>query len=179
MYYFRLRVSNKGRRKAESVEAIARELKRRHADGRTFSRVNSCLPMNLRWSHTREVFLPAISPKTYKHCDLAHVVDPAERKHFPLEQKTWPNVEPDSTILSFDTTVQPYIKTHLVQPGTYWLQIVVAAANAEPIHRTLEITLKGDWFKEEQNMLAQGIGIRMLSRPPRVGGGASTSCPQR
>ena len=161
VYYFRLKVHNKGKSKAESVEVFAAKLERRRADG-TFREVDTFLPMNLLWSHYRQVFLPAISPKTYKHCDLAHIIDPKEREGFPEEHKTWANVSTEKTVLSFDTVVQPYTQSYLVPGGTYLLDIVVAAANAEPVEKRLEITLAGDWYDDEREMLSQGIGIRIL-----------------
>jgi hypothetical protein len=159
-YYFRLKVRNLGRRRAESVEVFAAKLERKQADG-TFSKVDSFLPMNLLWSYHRQVFLPAISPKTYKHCDLAHIIDPSERENFPGEHKTWPNVSSEKTVLSFDTASKPYVQSYLVPAGIYLLNIVIAAANAEPVEETLEITLTGDWYDNEQEMLSQGIGIRI------------------
>lgn len=146
VYYFRLEVRNAGRRRAEWVEVFAAKLKRKQADG-TFSRVDTFLPMNLLWSHYRQVvFLPAISPKTYKHCDLAHIIDPKEREGFREEHNTWANVSTEKTVLSFDTAVKPHTQSYLVTAGTYLLNIVVAAANAEPVEETLEITLTGDWY---------------------------------
>ena len=160
-YYFRLRVANSGNQKAESVEVFATELSRRLADG-TFKVVDSFLPMNLVWSHVHWIFFPAISPGTYKHCDLAHVINPQMREHVPLEDDKWPNVSPEETILSFDTIVKPYTKNYLVCPGTYRLVLTVAAANSKPISKTFEITLTGNWYDDEQRMLGEGIGIRLL-----------------
>ena len=160
-YYFRLRIENSGNHKAESVEVFATELSRRQADG-LFKVVDSFLPMNLAWSHVHWIFFPAISPDTYKHCDLAHIINPQMRSAIQLEDSTWPNISPEKTILSFDTIVKPYTKNFLVPPGTYRLVISVAAANSKPVNKTLEITLTGDWYDDEQKMLGEGIGIRML-----------------
>lgn len=162
VYCLRLRVSNSGKQRAESVEVIAAELKEKQADG-TFSEVETFLPMNLLWSYYRQVFLPAISPETYKHCDLARIIDPKERKSFPGEHKTWANVSPEKTVLSFDTVVKPDTQSYLVPMGTYHLKIIVAAANAKPIEKTWEIILTGDWYDDEKEMLGrQGILIHPL-----------------
>ena len=118
--------------------------------------------MNLLWSYYRRVFLPAISPGTYKHCDLAHIINPDERESFPGEHKTWPSVPSEKTVLSFDTASKPDIQSYLVPAGIYRLYIVIAAANAKPVEEKLEITLTGDWYDDEQEMLSQGIGIRIL-----------------
>ncbi len=160
-YYFRFRVTNIGNHKAEQVEAFAAELLKQQADG-TFRLVDSFLPMNLVWSHYGEVFIPAISPGMYRHCDLAHVLHPEQRHQLEAENNSWPNVSTDRTILSFDTIVRPYTLTSLVPPGTYRLILLIAAANATPLKEILEIRLTGDWYDDEYAMLSEGVGIRML-----------------
>ena len=124
--------------------------------------VNSFLPKNLVWSHFRKMLLPAISPDTYKHCDLGHILHPEGRKTIPGEHTTWPNVLQDKTILSLDTVVKPYTQSYLLPFGTYRLTIIVAAANAKAQRQTLEIALTGDWYDDEEKMLGEGIGIRLL-----------------
>jgi hypothetical protein len=160
-YYLRMRIQNSGNQRAESVEVFASKLSKQQADG-TFKVVGSFSPMNLAWSYARGVFIPAISPRTYKHCDLAHVVDPGERDTIPGEDMRWPNVDPDKTILNLDTVVRLLTKGHLVPFGKYKLEITVAAANAKPVEKTLEITLTGDWYPDEDRMLGEGIGVRIL-----------------
>jgi hypothetical protein len=163
VYYLRLRVTNSGNEKAESVEVFAAQLLKQQADG-TFKEVDWFLPMNLIWSHFKppEIFLPAISPDTYKQCDLAHILEPKGRQTVSGEHKTWPNIHPDKTILSLDTVVKPFTDSHLLPFGTYHLTIIVAASNATAVEKKLEITLTGDWYDDEQEMLGQGIGIRLL-----------------
>lgn len=114
------------------------------------------------WSHYSEVFIPAISPGMYRHCELAHVLHPEKRKQLEAEDNSWPNVPSYKTILSFDTIVRPYTLTSLVPPGTYRLVVLIAAANAKPVKKTLEIKLTGDWYDDESTMLSEGVGIRML-----------------
>jgi hypothetical protein len=162
-YRFRLEVTNSGNEKAESVEVFAARLLEQQAD-RTFKEVNWFLPMNLAWSHFEESpqrFLD-ISPGTYKHCDLAHIIEPRERDTIRAERKTGPNISPDKTILSLDTIVKPHTKSYLLPFGTYRLIISVAASNAKADRKTLEIRLTGDWYDDEQEMLEQGIDIQVL-----------------
>jgi hypothetical protein len=167
-YYLRLRIVNSGNKRAESVEVFAAELSKQQEDG-TFGVEESFLPMNLLWSYDRRVFLPAISPHTYKHCDLAHILNPTEREALAVEHeawvehKIWEGVPERKTILSFDTAVKPHTKSHLRPFGTYRLLIFVAAANAKPVRKTLEITLTGDWYEDEDTMLREGIDIRVVS----------------
>jgi len=46
--------------------------------------------------------------------------------------------------------------------GKYRLVIIVAAANAKPVEKTLEISLTGDWYDDEQRMFQEGVGVRIL-----------------
>lgn len=160
-YYFRLRVTNSGNHKAEMVEVFAAGLSKRQADG-MFTSVESFLPMNLVWSHYQDIFFPAILPETYKHCDLAHVIDPNMRGQFEGEDNHWPAVPQENTILSFNTAVKPHTLSHLTPFGTYHLDVVVSAANAQPVKKTLEIHLTGNWYDDEREMFREGVRIRSL-----------------
>jgi len=160
-YYLRLRVLNKGGQKAESVEVFAASLLRRQADD-TFKEMGTFLPMNLVWADYGKVFFPAISPDMYRHCDLTHIVDPKKRGQFTAEDKQWPNVPVEKTILSLETAVKPNTLSHLLPPGKYHLVILVAAANAKPVKKTIELSLTGDWYDDEQKMFQDGVGAQIL-----------------
>jgi len=159
-YYFRFKVINQGNQKAESVEVFAARLLKQQADD-TFQEVNSFLPMNLRWANCRDVFFPAIAPGMYRHCDLAHIIDPKTRAQCQLEDKSWPNVSPDKTILSLDTELKANTLSHLHAFGKYRLVVVLAAANAKPVEKTLKSSLTGEWYDDEQTMLGSGVGITL------------------
>lgn len=160
-YQLRLKVTNKGNAAAEIVEVFATDLSRKEADG-VFRPVDSFLPMNLRWSHYQTVWLNYLSPDMPKHCDLGRIIDPQMRSEFEGEDRSWPNVSPDSTILSLSTIDRPFIQSYLLPRGIYHLGIRVAASNARPISATLEISLPGQWYEDENEMLGQGIGIKVL-----------------
>src|SRR3972149_450001 len=130
-YYLRFRVKNSGNLRAELVEVYAAELLKRQADG-SFKRQDWFLPMNLRWSHTGQPFLDAISPGMEKHCDLGHILKPNMRAFFPAEENPSLGVGRDATLLSLDLQVQPFTMSHLLPPGPYRLRLPIAAANAKP-----------------------------------------------
>ncbi len=161
-YQFRLRVKNRGRYKAESVEVIAQGLCKRQVDGQSFKRDSSFLPVNLLWTHLRQPFYPVISRGTHKHCDVVHFFRPSDRRNIPFEERTWHDVDASQVILSLDTSRKSYTLSHLVPPGTYRLSIIVAAANAKPLTKTLEIHLSGKWYDMQSKMLEEGISIRLL-----------------
>ena len=163
-YYFRLWVENTGNQRAEKVQVFLSKLLRRHADG-SFVEDKSFLPMNLRWSHSQlsplgpEIFTEGISPKMGKHCDLGHIIDPSKRVAFGIDL---PNVGASKTILELDLEVAPNTLTHLVPPGVYRLEMQLAAANAEPATKTIEINHTGDWNSEETRMFSDGFGMKEI-----------------
>jgi len=160
VYYLRMRVKNQGKSRATEVEVFASRLLKRQADGR-FREVESFLPMNLRWAHRGSV-LPGISPDMYRHCAIAAIFDPEKRSEFPPQNKQWPSVPQDNTILSLSTETRTNDRGYLQPPGTYQLELELVAANAEPESKTLEITLTGAWYNDEHEMFSEGVGIRLL-----------------
>ena len=162
-YYLRLKVKNQGNQQAEVVEVFATKLCKQQADGE-FREVDTFLPMNLVWAHTNQVFFPSISPDMYKHCNLAHILDPGKRIDFSRqgEDAIWDGIPRENTILSFDTMVRSHTLGHLVPYGKYQLTIIVAAANSKPVKKNLEISLSGNWYNEEQQMLRDGIGVKVV-----------------
>lgn len=162
-YYLRLRIKNRGNDKAEFVEVLLDTLSRQQADG-AFGPVESFLPLNLYWSNIREAYMPVIYPDTFKLCDLGHIIDPPNREVAGEgEHRNWEGFSDDQTILSLETSIRSTTMSHLIPPGIYKMRIIIAAANAKPIRKTLEINLAGKWYEDEREMLEQGIGITMLN----------------
>lgn len=161
-YYLRLKVTNKGNEKAENVEVFALQLMEDRGNGQ-WGEVNTFLPMNLVWADNSLIFYPIISPKMHRHCNLAHIIDPDKRIAHSLENKTWNGISPDKTILSFDTHAKPNTLCYLYPPGKYRLVILIAAANAKSIEKTLEIKLDGFWDCDENEMSKRGISVVLVS----------------
>ena len=166
-YYLRLWVENKGKTRAEKVQVFAAKLLRRAADGE-FRNETNFLPMNLLWSHGQivgggreiEVYAEGISPRMGKHCDIGHIMNPSNRKELGEDI---PGLAAGSTVLALALEVGPSTLSHLLAPGTYHLELRVAAANSSPITKTLELTLTGNWSDDPQVMFRDGIGMRILA----------------
>lgn len=166
-YYFRLWIANRGKTRADRVQVFAARLLRKIADG-TFKEDRNFLPMNLRWAHGHsrepgggpEIYAEGISPEMGKHCDLGHVTDPSFRidLHEDLD-----GVPAASTIFALDLEVNPNTKSNLLGPGTYRLELQVAAANSRPVKKVVEVTITGKWFVDERQMFQDGIGLRVVS----------------
>jgi hypothetical protein len=63
--------------------------------------------------------------------------------------------------LAFDLMVAPNHRGHVVGPGEYQLDILVAADNVRPKKQVLVINLMGPWYADELRMLRDGVGIRV------------------
>lgn len=165
-YYFRLRVTNTGNCEAREVEVFAKDLKR--FKGPKWETVGRFAPMNLLWSNVRKPFLPILSPNIPRHCDVAHVVHPDNRKHV---HRALPDVEAppgffhlegqEPCVLALDLEFEPNSLGHLLGPGFYQLSLVLAAANFPPREYLLEIHITGDWFDDEARMFGEAIRLRL------------------
>jgi hypothetical protein len=134
--YLRLRIENKGNATARNAEVYIDELRRKRADG-SWEVVKAFPPMNLRWANKEgAIYFPSISPGMGKHCDLAHVTDPA-RRYMLGEDNPKLGISNQQTSLAFDLMVAPNHKGHIVGPGDYQVDIRVAAENSRPIKRTV------------------------------------------
>lgn len=158
--YLRLWVENIGNATARKAEVYANQLRQRRLDG-TWERVHLFPPMNLKWSNVGLIYFPSIAPNMGKHCDVGHISDPANR-HQLREDAPRLHLSNEETSLAFDLMVGPNNRSHIIGPGEYQLDILVAADNVRPIKQTLAISLKGMWDPDETTMLRAGIGIALL-----------------
>jgi hypothetical protein len=124
--------------------------------------------MNLVWSNSPpepnfkdRTYLLLLPPKTTKHCDVGHIIDPKMRGAFE-EENARLRLKPDEMSLTFDVIAKPNHQGHIVRPGTCRLDIVIAAENAKTLERRVETTLHGSWHDDEATMLSSGVGIRVL-----------------
>jgi hypothetical protein len=121
VYYVRFWIQNSGRGAAEHVEVFIVRLLREIDD--RFVDVEQFLPMNLRWSHATPpiVFYPRIAAGLGRHCDLGHIVRPADRELCDSSEQL-SGVPVQQTLLSLDTEVAPHTGTHLLPPPcTRWI----------------------------------------------------------
>lgn len=118
-------------------------------------------PMNLKWADVHFIYFPSIAPEMGKHCDLGHIVDPTCRS---LLHEDVPSLglTDQQTSLAFDVMVVPNHRGHIIGPGKYQLDILVAAENVRPIRRTIAIVLRGTWNRDETKMLRDGVGVGVL-----------------
>ena len=158
--YLRLWVENVGSATAKNAEVYARELRRLRADGR-WERIRAFPSMNLKWANLGKIIFPGIAPEMGKHCDVGHITEP-ERRRILREDAPSLGLTDQQTSLAFDLMAAPNNKGHIVGPGEYQLDILIAAENARPIRRTIAISLKGPWYADEERMLGDGVGVKIV-----------------
>jgi len=157
-YYFRLAILNYGNTVARQVEVFAKSLSRRRVDG-AFETVTRFTPMNLMWAHEHKVYLPVLSPKMSKFCDLAHAIEPRHRQKLDHEL---PGMPAHHCVLALDLESEPKMKGHLLEPGSYRITLLLASENASPAECVVEFTFPGEWHNSEKEMFEKGFGIRVL-----------------
>jgi hypothetical protein len=157
-YYFRVAISNVGNTAAKEVEVNAISLRKRRADGDYVS-VSRFTPMNLLWAHEHSVYLHQLPPQMSKYCDIGHVIVPSERLKLGHDL---PGIASNKCIFAFDLQAEPNMKGHLVDPGTYRLDLLIAAENCQPSQYTIELIFPGDWFDSQDEMFSNGFGIRIV-----------------
>jgi hypothetical protein len=164
-YYYRLDVVNDGRSAAREVEVFARAAFRLHENG-GWEKDERFLPQWFCWAtwrelqHERRVFMPVIPPRSTRYVDFAHVVDPAGRNAFELEND--PAVPTASAILSLDVAIRYMRLGHLLGPGKYALVVEVSASNAEPEAFVVAVNNPGVWDLNESNMLSRGVKVETV-----------------
>lgn len=148
-YYFRIWIENTGSTRATQVQVFAAELKRKHVDG-SFKRIESFLPMNLKWSHyDNKIFSECISPKMGQHCTLGRIRAPDNSS----------GETNDDLKFELETEIVPNTRSNEFGKGEYQLLLRIGASNCEPLEKIFQINFKGRWYDNEFKMFSDGIGI--------------------
>lgn len=169
-YYFRLWVRNDGRSRAERVEVFVAKIRQRNTKG-SFEQLDNFLPMNLVWSAGsggERIYIDGISPGMGKHCDIGHIIDPTFRKFINSENSK--SAVPNQTIFSLDLEFKTNTLSHLLMPGSYQIDLLVAASNANPSIFTISLDLFGNWYPDESQMFAEGLKLSASDIGIKAGG---------
>jgi hypothetical protein len=163
-YWLRLWIQNDGAGRAEQVQVFVSKLYKRDANGNP-APVAGFIPMNLRWSNSRdpknpEIFAAGISRRPLgKHCDLCSISDPANPTD-NLDGYT------GQCVASLQLEVYPSTNSHRLPPGNYIMEVIVGAANANPITTYVQLNLTGKWSPNQELMFREYVGVAIVSGPP-------------
>lgn len=159
VYYFRLRVENTGNDAARDVQVYLASVERLRLD-KTYETVERFDPMNLLWALTRKPTLPTLLPKMPpRYCDLAHITDPLGKRSLTEDL---PGVGENDPVLALDLEACTNRKGHLLEAGAYRLGLKLAASNHPARDYTLEVDFRGLWTDDEDKMLRDGFGMRLI-----------------
>jgi hypothetical protein len=159
-YYLRLWIENEGRSAAEGVQVFVAKLLREHADNE-FREESAFLPMNLKWSHTGEVFAKRIAAGMGRHCDLVSIVHPAGKAEAGFELPSGPT---KGVIGRLELEAVPNTRSDLLKPGNYRLVLKVASSNTKPNVVTIQLKIKGGWADTEAAMFADNLAFTLVQQ---------------
>ena len=151
-YYFRFRIENAGNFFAENIEVMVTEVYKKKYD--QYEKETSFLPLNLVWSHYRQMTMPKIQPKLFKHLDFGYMLK-SENEHLDRFNIT----ERPKVIFELDVAVRPNTGSHILLPGDYKIKIIFAGNNVSPIEKTYKVVVKDAWDDNEERMLQNNILI--------------------
>ena len=154
-YYFRFRVENDGNYFAEDTEAMVAEVYKKSFD--EYKKIDSFLPLNLVWSHYRQMTMPKIQPKLFKHLDFGYILksNPEYLAGFGIQNTT-------KIFFELDVAVRPNTGSHILLPGDYKVKIIFAGNNLEPLEKIYHLVIKDNWVDDEETMLQNNITIEEL-----------------
>ena len=161
-YWLRLWIGNNGSSRAEQVQVFASKLWKRNASNEMIE-VTAFVPMNLRWSNSRdwrnpEIFAPGIARQMGKNCDLCSVCDPANPRD---ELQGFRG----RCIATLQLEVFPSADKHRLPPGNYVIELIVGAANANPVKAYVALNLTGNWSSDQAAMFRDHLGVKMIASP--------------
>lgn len=165
MFYYRLRIINNGKSAARNVEVTIRDIRKKK--GNNFDRIDFPLDDNLDWFSSSLIlgrpsimYYSFISPNTFKHCELGHILDPSKRNLVSFEDNKL--FEKDETIFSFNVITRYHSSYHLIEPGTYRLKVIVAGENFKALEKEYELEVTGKWSEKEDKMLNDELKLKEI-----------------
>jgi len=161
-FYYLFKIWNNGNISAKNVEVIISNVLKK--EGAEFKNVDGFFPDNLKWSFIGpKIYCDYISPGTFKHFNLGHILDPHFRSRLSGENNTELPVNVKETIFCFDVNFRSNRLSYLVSPGTYKFTITIGCENAKSKSKNYMIEVTGKWFEDEPRMLNEGFTIKEIS----------------
>jgi hypothetical protein len=158
VYYFRLRITNSGNVAAKDVQLFLAGVERVNGDREEPAPRFS--PMSLKWSYTDKPIAPAVwAGEIPRFCDFGHITHPTLRRSL---REDLPNVPSMDAVLALDLEVKANTGGHLLEAGTYHINLILVAENYSPHHESLEIVFPGKWFDDSETMFKAGFKMRKL-----------------
>jgi hypothetical protein len=166
-YQVRMIVEDKGKTRAKSVSVYAKRLYRHNRD--TLQPLDWFIPMDLKWAEDERQPLTGISPSVGRTCNIAALEEPRAILD-PAQYQCRPPQAPEK--FDYTTTCYAHIHTmqdpssgcNLVFPGSYRLELVVSAANAESQRVDVDFTFNGQWRDSRTEMFPAAASFTVTTR---------------
>lgn len=149
VWYFRLRITNRGNAVARDVHVFLERVEQLKDD--SFIPAKRFSPMFLKWANLGTVTMSALWTDMPRFCDLFHITDPKCKQ---AVGEDLPGVAPFYGVLALDLEVLPNQQGHLLEPGVYRFTLRLGAANCRPRTKTLRVEWPGSWYVDERGMFA-------------------------
>lgn len=158
-YYVSLQIENKGNKSADNVETIIYELEKQEPESKRFEKVDSFLPLNLKWAYTGDSCLKTLNPGISKYVNLGHINDPKFTHATVKSERSLLGIDDTTTLIfNFEVDFKPILGTYLLRPGTYRVKLKVSCSNIEkPTEKVLTIEQKGTWDDDRNAMITDGV----------------------
>jgi hypothetical protein len=164
MIYMRMKIRNSGRSLARDVQVFAESVTQFNPDPPGWQPVQMFPPMNLAWSDLPDdadvklrMFFPGLGPTMSKHCDLGRI---AFHKYRRLVGDDRPGLNAKLNSFAFEILARSNPPGgYIVGPGRYRIRLLLAADNARPVDRTIELVLRPEWKPDD---VAAMINIRVV-----------------
>lgn len=153
--YARIRVRHVAGAAAENAEVMAAEVWRIENGNRR--RVDTFLPMSLRWSHFQPPTTTIRVPKGgFRHCDLGHFVS----TQFVGSLNPGLQLPPGGSRFWLDTIVQPNAVAgsdvpNMLDPGEYEIELRLIGDNVKPLTTRCRVSFEAEWSDDESMMLGR------------------------
>lgn len=151
VYYFRFKVTNRGKSQARLCEATLEAIQTADASG-AYRREENFSPMPLTWAGIGAKYI-SINPERSYFCDIGHVSEPAfQQQHEPSHYVGITPAQQSTLKFKFETPYDFFAQWDCLVPGKHRVTVAVYSENARPVRRTFNIAWSGQWEATEQVM---------------------------
>lgn len=165
-FHIQVVITNEGKSRAESVEVYAKQLSRQENRGTAFVECPWFLPMNLVWANEESAYT-GISPKMERFSSIGAIMNPPQAD---LPQAAIPHAPASfnyGTTCTFrvHTVVRTSSYSSWVFPGSYRLDLAIAAANVKPQEVSVFLKFDGRWFPDKEQIFGEALQVSL--DPPK------------
>lgn len=150
VYYFRFKVTNKGKVQAEQCEAVLEKIWKENSAGELKPFVGFS-PVQLKWSGVREEKYFTIQPGRELFCDIGRIHHPEyepESVYRAINEE-----EKMQNKFFFELPQRFYAQWDCLTPGKYQIEIAIYGKNALKTTEKFKIAWSGVWKDKEVDML--------------------------